>query len=153
MLNVALTKAQWSLNSRTFTPRLRKATRPLKLFRANLDPQPGESPFRFASLKIVRVLQGKMVLPDRIELSTSSLPMKCSTTELRQQTPHQSQPIKSCAEAADPCHKAHRGASTDARNRRHRGKFAVSGVVPSLSVPSIAGRSGSPWLLRGPAAP
>jgi hypothetical protein len=25
-----------------------------------------------------------MVLPDRIELSTSSLPMKCSTTELRQ---------------------------------------------------------------------
>jgi len=26
-----------------------------------------------------------MVLPDRIELSTSSLPMKCSTTELRQQ--------------------------------------------------------------------
>ena len=26
----------------------------------------------------------KLVLPDRIELSTSSLPMKCSTTELRQ---------------------------------------------------------------------
>ena len=25
-----------------------------------------------------------MVLPERIELSTSSLPMKCSTTELRQ---------------------------------------------------------------------
>jgi hypothetical protein len=28
----------------------------------------------------------KLVLPDRIELSTSSLPMKCSTTELRQRT-------------------------------------------------------------------
>jgi hypothetical protein len=27
---------------------------------------------------------GKMVLPDRIELSTSPLPMECSTTELRQ---------------------------------------------------------------------
>src|SRR3954467_5037257 len=30
-------------------------------------------------------IEGKVVLPDRIELSTSSLPMKCSTTELRQQ--------------------------------------------------------------------
>jgi hypothetical protein len=28
-----------------------------------------------------------MVLPDRIELSTSPLPRECSTTELRQQTP------------------------------------------------------------------
>src|SRR5579859_1863519 len=31
----------------------------------------------------------KMVLPDRIELSTSPLPMECSTTELRQRAPHQ----------------------------------------------------------------
>ncbi len=30
------------------------------------------------------LLSGKMVLPDRIELSTSPLPMECSTTELRQ---------------------------------------------------------------------
>jgi hypothetical protein len=29
----------------------------------------------------------KMVLPDRIELSTSPLPMECSTTELRQHAP------------------------------------------------------------------
>ena len=29
---------------------------------------------------------GKLVLPDRIELSTSPLPMECSTTELRQHT-------------------------------------------------------------------
>ena len=28
--------------------------------------------------------QGAMVLPDRIELSTSPLPRECSTTELRQ---------------------------------------------------------------------
>lgn len=27
------------------------------------------------------------MLPDRIELSTSPLPMECSTTELRQRTP------------------------------------------------------------------
>ena len=30
---------------------------------------------------------GWMVLPDRIELSTSPLPMECSTTELRQHAP------------------------------------------------------------------
>ena len=30
---------------------------------------------------------GRMVLPDRIELSTSPLPMECSTTELRQHAP------------------------------------------------------------------
>src|ERR1700723_3448466 len=30
------------------------------------------------------ILLAKMVLPDRIELSTSPLPMECSTTELRQ---------------------------------------------------------------------
>ena len=31
-----------------------------------------------------QVLEEKLVLPDRIELSTSPLPMECSTTELRQ---------------------------------------------------------------------
>jgi hypothetical protein len=31
---------------------------------------------------------GPMVLPDRIELSTSPLPMECSTTELRQHREH-----------------------------------------------------------------
>jgi hypothetical protein len=33
------------------------------------------------------ILLSGMVLPDRIELSTSPLPMECSTTELRQRTP------------------------------------------------------------------
>jgi hypothetical protein len=33
------------------------------------------------------ILLKKMVLPDRIELSTSPLPMECSTTELRQHAP------------------------------------------------------------------
>lgn len=37
--------------------------------------------------------RGKMVLPDRIELSTSPLPMECSTTELRQRAPdHENRP-------------------------------------------------------------
>ena len=33
-----------------------------------------------------RTTKGKMVLPERIELSTSPLPRECSTTELRQRT-------------------------------------------------------------------
>src|ERR1700691_2580401 len=33
------------------------------------------------------VLLKGLVLPDRIELSTSPLPMECSTTELRQRAP------------------------------------------------------------------
>jgi hypothetical protein len=32
----------------------------------------------------ISTLPKRMVLPDRIELSTSPLPMECSTTELRQ---------------------------------------------------------------------
>jgi hypothetical protein len=32
------------------------------------------------------IFNGKLVLPERIELSTSPLPRECSTTELRQQT-------------------------------------------------------------------
>ena len=35
----------------------------------------------------VLILLRKLVLPDRIELSTSPLPMECSTTELRQHAP------------------------------------------------------------------
>lgn len=40
---------------------------------------------RFARAALAAA-DGRMVLADRIELSTSSLPMKCSTTELCQQT-------------------------------------------------------------------
>ena len=48
-----------------------------------------------------------MVLPDRIELSTSPLPMECSTTELRQRAPDQeNRPKKPPTRRADPCHKA-----------------------------------------------
>jgi hypothetical protein len=35
-----------------------------------------------------------MVLPDRIELSTSPLPMECSTTELRQRATSGNRPKK-----------------------------------------------------------
>ena len=47
-----------------------------------------------------------MVLPDRIELSTSPLPMECSTTELRQRAPDTGFGQKGRYKAADPCHKA-----------------------------------------------
>jgi hypothetical protein len=39
-----------------------------------------------AAARAYRRTEG-LVLPDRIELSTSPLPMECSTTELRQRTP------------------------------------------------------------------
>jgi hypothetical protein len=51
-----------------------------------------------------------VVLPVRIELTTSSLPMKCSTTELRQRRD------ALCRRArlnwGDPCHKGRGGASS-----------------------------------------
>jgi hypothetical protein len=53
------------------------------------------------------VCWGGLVLPDRIELSTSPLPMECSTTELRQRAPDQeNRPKKPPTRRADPCHKA-----------------------------------------------
>jgi hypothetical protein len=50
---------------------------------------PGSTPVQgtgdgVRSIAVRRLTQKKMVLPDRIELSTSPLPMECSTTELRQ---------------------------------------------------------------------
>jgi hypothetical protein len=54
----------------------------------------------------------KMVLPDRIELSTSPLPMECSTTELRQHAPDPKNRPKRPYKAADPCHKVGGCAST-----------------------------------------
>src|SRR4051812_36381311 len=54
----------------------------------------------------------KLVLPDRIELSTSPLPMECSTTELRQHAPDDENPAeKASRQRADPCHRGGAGAS------------------------------------------
>ena len=52
-----------------------------------------------------------MVLPDRIELSTSPLPMECSTTELRQHAREQNRPRRP-RQAGGSCHKGPSGAST-----------------------------------------
>jgi hypothetical protein len=51
----------------------------------SVPPADVENPERKLSKKLI--CKGKMVLPDRIELSTSPLPMECSTTELRQHAP------------------------------------------------------------------
>src|SRR4051812_1288841 len=56
-----------------------------------------------------------MVLPDRIELSTSPLPMECSTTELRQHARDlRESALKAPYQAAGSCHKGPSGASTRA---------------------------------------
>lgn len=56
-----------------------------------------------------------MVLPDRIELSTSPLPRECSTTELRQQTGHrENRPSGPRPSAGGSCHKVSPGASAAA---------------------------------------
>lgn len=52
-----------------------------------------------------------MVLPDRIELSTSPLPMECSTTELRQHARIRNRP-KRPLQAGGSCHNDPAGAST-----------------------------------------
>ena len=53
-----------------------------------------------------------LVLPDRIELSTSPLPMECSTTELRQHARYVRIGPKGPLQAAGSCHKDPSGAST-----------------------------------------
>src|SRR3979409_2519261 len=61
-----------------------------------------------------------MVLPDRIELSTSPLPMECSTPELRQRARRREPAKKAPHKAADPCHKAPPRASARTSPRRHQ---------------------------------
>src|SRR5579872_3777292 len=59
-----------------------------------------------------------LVLPERIELSTSPLPRECSTTELRQRAGRiafaQPRSSRSGAKAGVVCHKPPLGASCDA---------------------------------------
>jgi hypothetical protein len=74
---------------------------------------------QFLHIKIVVLFNCfKVVLPDRIELSTSPLPMECSTTELRQQARKTRIGRKGPTGRADPCHKARRRASAGLALRR-----------------------------------
>ena len=55
-----------------------------------------------------------MVLPDRIELSTSPLPMECSTTELRQHAREKLNRPQGPVQAGGSCHRPPFGASETA---------------------------------------
>ena len=59
-----------------------------------------------------------MVLPDRIELSTSPLPMECSTTELRQHVLVKNRAPEGPTKRADICHKPPSCASLLGRSKR-----------------------------------
>jgi hypothetical protein len=94
----------------------------------------------------------KMVLPDRIELSTSPLPMECSTTELRQHAPDTRIGPKGPCKAADPCHKApFRASAVRAGKTSKTTRPGLDGdpFQPSQRRP----RSGSPSPRRAPATP
>jgi hypothetical protein len=53
----------------------------------------------------------ELVLPVRIELTTSPLPRECSTTELRQQARANARVSEKVELRRDPCHRGHARAS------------------------------------------
>lgn len=68
------------------------------------------------------------MLPDRIELSTSPLPMECSTTELRQRARTIRIGQKGFHRRADPCHKAPARASGRTARRAIKNSGKLSGI-------------------------
>ena len=87
-----------------------------------------------------------LVLPDRIELSTSPLPRECSTTELRQhagdkrRSQNENRPIRH-PRAAGSCHKAPLRASTQASRVADKiCRKIKAGRRPAVSGAAFAGR-------------
>src|SRR5262245_45662749 len=72
-------------------------------------PRPMPSPPPVGGAGNWPYLRNDMVLPDRIELSTSPLPRECSTTELRQRRAAGHENL--AARRAVPCHMGGMGAS------------------------------------------
>ena len=73
-----------------------------------------------------------MVLPVRIELTTSPLPRECSTTELRQHNSGATTGEITLRSRRDPCHRGYAHASEPARGLRSRplhGSWQVHGMV------------------------
>ncbi len=81
-----------------------------------------------------------MVLPDRIELSTSPLPMECSTTELRQHAREQNRPRRP-RQAGGSCHKGPSGASTGRGPGPPKSAEIGLSAFFALRSPPIPGRS------------
>ncbi len=109
----------------------RPSLRPLHLKRVKVRTKLGHCMPR--ECRSVRDLTQRMVLPDRIELSTSPLPMECSTTELRQHVlgsrigRHEG-PTK----RADICHKPPSCASLQALPRREN-RADIGAKMPVLA--------------------
>ena len=88
-----------------------------------------------------------LVLPDRIELSTSPLPRECSTTELRQQEPRRRRMTR-VPEAGGTCHKVRRGARIPlatpfgAANARNRARW-IESMAPMSAMALRAGPANS----------
>jgi hypothetical protein len=74
-----------------------------------------------------------LVLPDRIELSTSPLPMECSTTELRQHAGLARIGLKAATKPGGSCHKVHAHASAAERlcgeRNRQKGRKSTKSEV------------------------
>src|SRR6516165_9501545 len=73
----------------------------------------GEHAFSRLGYQQTRIALANLVLPVRIELTTSPLPRGCSTTELRQRADGRPDAgDAAAATAGDHCHRAGKGAST-----------------------------------------
>ena len=99
---------------------------------------------------LLTLLRKKMVLRERIELSTSPLPRECSTTELPQQA----------VNAADFCHKRRASASTDrpscAIGWRHLAQgshSAMAGAAEATDRPRVTMSQTPPSSDESPTAP
>ena len=87
--------------------------------------------------------RGKLVLPDRIELSTSPLPMECSTTELRQHAREHGIGLKGPDRRAVL---ATRPPLAQAQGRGHGDTKTAKNALrrqPCAAIRSISARSGS----------
>ena len=84
-----------------------------------------------------------MVLPDRIELSTSPLPMECSTTELRQHVLVKNRAPEGPTKRADICHKPPSCASLLGRSNRENRADIEAKMPVSARNRRLSGDSGS----------
>ena len=100
-----------------------------------------------------------MVLPDRIELSTSPLPMECSTTELRQRAPDYRESAengpyragRSLPQGQGSRKREERPVAPSWSLAKGAGSIKPGGPRPRASAGPIAGRFGSPFPRRAPA--
>ena len=107
----------------------------------------------------IQRLRERLVLPDRIELSTSPLPMECSTTELRQRTPDEKKPrtYRVRESAKKPLKGARSFAIRPWAAQAWSGPVSAEQIRRRLSWPAcispVPGRSGRSFAYSAPARP